>query len=200
VVPRVAASPYLANVERLAINPIGSDPLAIRALVSRPTWTNLRSLRFTGRLSPDNVRDLAGACTLTGLDELVLGLGNPGLFGNPVVEAAGTIVRAMLRVVAFPAEAAPQWIEYGPAFEALTAAQWLRQLRVLRITTGSWGGFRGMLGGNAPNDVIPDAAVLALASALDRDKLERLALPPSIVSGAVREELTRRLGTKVEFA
>ena len=39
----------------------------------------------------------------------------------------------------------------------------------------------------------------AVAGALDRDKLERLVLPAAFVSPAVREELTNRLGSKVEF-
>ena len=55
-------------------------------------------------------------------------------------------------------------------------------------------------GSDATTQLIPDAAVLALASAVATDKLERLVLPAAVVGPSVREELTTRLGPRVAFA
>jgi uncharacterized protein (TIGR02996 family) len=201
----VAASPHLAKLTRLAANPLGSDRDAIRALVASPAWEGLRSLRLTSRLSSTGLRDFAGDCQLRRLEELELWVGNPGLLGNPVIEAASQILRMMIRAVAFPTAEAPRWHEYGPAFEALAAAECVRGLRVLRIVSGHASGLMGLVserlygGTDAVTDVIPDAAVLALASALHPDKLERLALPAALVGPSVREELTTRMGNKVVF-
>ena len=205
VTPIVAASPHLANLTRLAANPLGSDRDAIRALIASPTWEGLLSLRLTSRLSPDGLRDLADACKLQHLEEVEFYLGNPGLLGNPVLEAASQILRMVIRAVAFPSVEAPRWNEYGPAFEALAAADWVRRLRILRIVSGHASGLMGLVserlygGTDAVTDVIPDAAVLALASALHPDKLERLALPAALIGPSVREELTTRMGSKVVF-
>jgi uncharacterized protein (TIGR02996 family) len=205
VAPAVAASPHLANLNRLVVNPFFTQQEAIVALVAQPVWVKLRVLRFAGRLSPDNVRDLAESCTLAHLEILELGLGIPGILGSPVIEAAGSVLRAVIRAMSLPGLGSPRWIEYGPAFEALAAAEWVRRLRVLRINSGHASGLAGLVserlyaGTETVTDVVPDAAVLALASALDPDKLERLALPAAILGPSVREELTTRLGSKVVF-
>jgi uncharacterized protein (TIGR02996 family) len=200
----VARSPHLTALTRLAATPTGSEPGTVRALVESPPWEGLRALRLAGRLSPDDVGELATTCTLRP-EELEVGIGTPGLLGSPAVEAAGTILRAVIRAVLPLAEAAPRWAEYGPAFEALAAAGWVKGLRVLRITTGHAGGLLGLLGGRFPGgaepagDVVPDAAVLALAAAVRSDKLERLVLPAAVVGPSVREELTTWMGGTVAF-
>ncbi len=48
-------------------------------------------------------------------------------------------------------------------------------------------------------DVIPDAAFIALANALDNERLEQLELPNEIVTTPAREALTARLGNRVRF-
>lgn len=200
----VARSPHLTALTRLAVELTGSEPGTVRALVESPPWEGLRALHLGGRLSPDDVVELASSCTLRP-EELELGIGTPGLLGNPAIEAAGTILRAVIRAVLPLAEAAPRWAEYGPAFEALAAADWVRGLRVLRITTGHAGGLLGLLGERFPGgaeeagDVVPDAAVLALAAAVRSDKLERLVLPAAVVGPSVREELTTWMGRTVVF-
>lgn len=206
-VPRVAASPYLSNLDRLAVNPIGTDPLGFQAIVSKPSWANLRFLRFTGRLAPDNVRDVAAACTLQRLEELELSIGQRGVFGEPLLEAATagllSIIRTFARAVAAPGTT--RWNEYGPALEALAAAKWIKQLRELRITSGGMSGLLGRITQQiearhlGPAEYLPDAPVLALADGVHSDKLERLVLPSALVSSPAREELTRRLGARVEF-
>ncbi len=198
----VATSANLANVTRLAVNPVRSDPDAIRPLIARPTWSSLRSLHFTGRLSPEGVRAVAAGCTLECLEELEVGIGNPSFLGNPGFEAAGAIVRAIARAVAHPVEATPRWAQFGPALEALAAAEWVRQLRVLRITTGRGSGLLSLISDRLQGqsqDVIPDAAVLSLADGVRSDKLERLVLPAAILSPTVREELKGRMGARVEL-
>lgn len=200
--PLVAASPHLASVLRLAVNPVRPDPETIRALISRPAWSTLRSLHFTGRLSPEGVGEVAAGCTLKHLEELEVGIGNPSFLGNPVFEAAGAIVRAIARAVAHPVEAAPRWAPFGPALETLAAAEWVRRLRILRVTTGRGSGLLAMISDRLHGqsmDVIPDAAVLALADGVRSDKLERLVLPAAILSPSVREELKGRMGARVEF-
>jgi uncharacterized protein (TIGR02996 family) len=203
---RVAESPHLTALARLAVNPFASDADAIRALVASPSWAGLRVLQFNGRMSPDGVRDLARYCSLEHLEELDLTLGNPGPLGSPLAEAAFQILRMMARAVAFPTADPPRWVEFGPALEALAAAPWVRRLRVLRIQSGHAGGLLGLLhlprlygGTESGADVIPDAAVLALASAVSTDKLERLVLPAAAVGPSVKEELTTRLGGRVMF-
>src|SRR5262249_500912 len=62
--PVLATSPHLTGLTRLATNPLGSSPDAIRALVASPPWARLRTLEFTGRLSPEGLRELAIACNL----------------------------------------------------------------------------------------------------------------------------------------
>jgi uncharacterized protein (TIGR02996 family) len=200
--PLVAASPHLASVSRLAVNPVRSDPETIRPLISRPAWNTLRSLHFTGRLSPEGVEEVASGCTLEQVEELEVGIGNPSFLGNPVFEAAGAIVRAIARAVAHPVEAAPRWAPFGPALETLAAAEWIRRLRILRVTTGRGSGLLAMISDRLHGqsmDVIPDAAVLALAEGVRSDKLERLVLPAAILSPTVREELTTRMGPTVVF-
>jgi len=207
--PRIASSPHLANLARLTVNPVDPVGLCSRnlcALVTSPPWEKLRTLVLTGRLSPDDVRYLASSCTLHHLEELELLIGNPGLLGHPALEAASTILRAVIRAVAFPSSvAAPRWVEFGPALEALAAAEWVKQLRVLRILSSHPGGILTAMSerlhgaAEAPANTIPDSAVLALASALSPDKLERLVLPAAVISPSVREELATRMGGRVEF-
>ena len=146
VAVRVAGSPHLAGLTHLSANPLGSDPGAIRALVELPAWPDLRTLRFTGRLSPDGVRELARGCTLKHLEELDIGLGNPGILGSPMGEVVSDLLRAFLRAVSIPGTDAPRWVEFGPALEALAAAEWARRLRVLRIVSGHPSGLPGIIG------------------------------------------------------
>ena len=115
-------------------------------------------------------------------------------------------MRAVTQSVAFPAANVPRWTEYGPAFESLAAAPWIRRLRNLRIQSGHHGGLFGLLGerlfGGAdapPAEVIPDAAVLTLAAAVSTDKLERLVLPAAVINLPVRESLISRLKDRVAF-
>ena len=58
VAQRVAETPHLAGLTHLTANPHGSDPEAIRALVAHAPWKGLRSLEFSGRMTPDGVRRL----------------------------------------------------------------------------------------------------------------------------------------------
>jgi uncharacterized protein (TIGR02996 family) len=209
LIPEVAAlvgsSPHLAAVTRLTANPIGSNTDAIRGLVVLPSWFGLRALQFTGRLSPDGIRELARGCTLQYLEELDLTLGDPGLLGSPMGEMLNDLLHLFLRAVAFPTTAV-RWAEFGPALEALAAAPWVGRLRRLELRTGNPIGLRAMLGGrlygsgDTGSDTVPDAAVLALAAALNTDKLERLVLPAVAVGPSAREELTTRLGGRVAFA
>jgi hypothetical protein len=203
--PLVAASPHLSALTRLSVNVIGANADAVRALVVSPAWAGLRSLAFTGRMSPDAVRDLALFCTLEHVEELSLGLGNPADPGNPFVGVLNDLLRALSALMAFSANPPVPWPDFGPALEALAAAPWVRRLRKLHLASGSPAGFLTLLGqqlhGGAEADAnrIPDAAVLALASALNPDKLETLTLPAAVVGPSVREELTTRLGPKVRF-
>jgi uncharacterized protein (TIGR02996 family) len=205
VAPLVARSPHLAAVTRLSAGPVGSVPGGVRELVSAPIWDRLQTLCLTSRLSPDSIRELARGCTLAHLEELDLTLGDPGLLGSPVGEMLNDLLHLFLRAVAFPATAV-RWAEFGPALEALAAAPWVGRLRRLALRTGNPIGLRAMLGGrlygsgDAGSDAVPDAAVLALAAALDADKLERLVLPAAVVGPSAREELTTRLGGRVAFA
>ncbi len=199
----VAASPYLAPLTRLAVNPVGANSDAITALVMSPAWSGLRTLRFTGLLSPDSLRTLAADCNLEYLEELDLTLGD---VNNPLGEILSQLLRTFLRAVTIPTPPAPQWVEFGQPLEALAATRWVGRLRRLRIAAGESRGLFGLLGsrlygsGEQTADTIPDAAVLALAEALNRDKLESLVLPAAVVGPSVREELTSRLGGKVAFA
>ena len=97
--PRIAASPYLANLSRLTVNPLGTDPQAYRAIVSEPTWSHLKVLRLTGRLSPGNVRGVATGCTLRHLEEVELELGNPGILGDPIIQAAAAGLQSFVRMI-----------------------------------------------------------------------------------------------------
>jgi hypothetical protein len=190
------------------VRPLGAEIGAVRALVADPAWGVLRALRFTGPLSPAAVRELAQRCTLRYLEELDLTLGNPA---DPFAGAGalgamlGQVIRAFMTAVAMPGLDGPRWAEFGSALEALAAARWVGGLRRLRIDSGQHRGLTGFLrerlpepGGRSP-DLIPDSAVLALAGALDRKKLDELVLPRAVVGPAAREELKARLGRKVVF-
>ena len=141
--------------------------------------------------------------------EVELELGNPGILGDPIIQAAAAGLQSFVRMIGLavtvPATAAPRWGEYGSAFEALAAAEWVRRLRVLGIGSGHMRGLMGLFaerpqdGAESSAGTFPDSAVLALAAALDRDKLERLVLPAALVSPSARDELTRRMGSTVEF-
>src|SRR5262249_27352443 len=153
-------------------------------------------LSFTGRLSPDAVRDLALFCTLENVEELDLTLGNPAEHGNPVGAIINDLLQAFMRALTIPTAPAIPWPQFAPAVEALSAAPWVRRLRKLRIESGVPRGLLALIGqqlyGSTESgaNLIPDAAVCALADALDRDKLETLVLPASVVGPSVREELT----------
>ncbi len=206
VAQAVAESLHLAALTHLAVNPHGSDRDAIRAMVALPPWAGLRTLKFTGRMSPDGVRDLAHGCTLKHLEELDVTLGNPGFLPSPLGEIVSGVLQVFARMVEIPGTQGPRWADYGPALEALAATAWVRRLRVLRIVSGHHGGLFGLIGerlyggSEATAQVIPDAAVLALAAAVTTDKLERLVLPAAVVGPSVREDLTSRLGGRVAFA
>jgi uncharacterized protein (TIGR02996 family) len=202
----VAESPHLAALTRLAVHPIGGQPEAVRAVVASPPWTGLRSLRFTGPLASEGIQHLARDCRLKRLEELELTLGNPtaGLFGG-VGALLGRLLQAFIGSVTLPGFPGPGWADFGPALEALASAKWVRRLRRLRVTTGDSHGLFAILGerfhgtGDRPADLIPDAAVLALADALKSDKLETLVLPAAVVGTSAREKLTARLGRRVAF-
>ena len=205
----VAGSRHLAALARLAVYPVGGEAEALRTLVASPPWKKLRALRITGPLAPEGVQHLASACRLKHLEELELTLGNPadppGAVGV-VVAMLGQLIRAFMGGIRLPLPTGPRWADFGPALEALAAAKWVRRLRRVRIASGDPRHALGALGarlyGTAEQgaDVIPDAAVFALADALKRDKLETLVLPAAIVGPSTREALTTHLGRRVAFA
>lgn len=203
-VSAVAASPRLAAVTRLAVNPVGANLDAIAALVGGAPWICLRSLRFTGRLSPDAVRHLAIICTLTELEELELALGSPADLGGQGGQLLAGLIRVVAQAIAFAASATVRWREYGPALEAMAAAPWVRKLKRLRISGGS-PGLLGMLGGRLYGtaergaDLIPDSALLALGRTAEAGGFEELVLPSLVIGPSAREELTTRLGSRVAF-
>jgi uncharacterized protein (TIGR02996 family) len=203
----VAASRHLSRLTQLSAS-IGGDAGAVRTLVASPAWRKLQVLRFTGPLSPDAVRELAQWCRLKKLEDLELTLGNPadpfgalGMIGTVL----GQVFQSLASAFAFPSPGGLRWAEFGPALEALAGAVWVGRLRRLRIASGQHRGLATILGARLAGtpehgaDRIPDAAVLALAAALDRRKLELLTLPKDIVSPAARKELEKRLGSRVAF-
>jgi len=206
----VAASPHLAALTRLRVNPVptatdATNTDTVRFLVHSPTWAGLRSLHFTGRLTPNLVRDLATLCTLENLEELELFIGNPNILGGAVAQALNEVLRRFLQ--SFPIEGMTpiRWVDYGPPLEALAAAAWVRKLRRLRITSDHPNGLMGMLGerlygsGERAADLIPDPAVYSLVNAIDSDRLEKLVLPGGIISPSIKEDLMSRLGDRVTF-
>jgi hypothetical protein len=164
----VVSSPLVA-LTRLSVNAVGSDPEAIRSLVASPPWPGLRQLRFTGRLWPDGVRALAIACNLEKLENLDLTLGDPA---DALGEVLSSIIQLFIRMISLSAAGLTRWAEFGPALEALAAAAWVCRLRRLAIRAPIPLAFRGLFAERVA-DTIPDTAVLALAAALDRDKLTR---------------------------
>jgi uncharacterized protein (TIGR02996 family) len=205
VAQRLASSQHLAALTHLSANIQGSDPAAIRALVSRPPWTGLRILDLSGRVSVEGVHALARSNTLGHLEELNLSLGNPGILTGPAGELISSLLQAFAQFLEFPGGRGPAWTEFGPALEALAANVWVRRLRVLRIVsghhTGLFGRLRGRLSSGTADEVepIPNSAVLALASAVSTHKLERLVLSAPIIGPSIREELTSQLGPRVAF-
>ena len=163
-------------------------------------------MKFTGRLSPEAVQELAAVCNLKHLEELDLMLGNPIDLGTQLGEFLGNIFQMVFQTMALPAIGLTRWSDFGPALESLSAAGWVRRLRRLTIRTAIPEGYARLfaerLYGNAERaaDGIPDAAVLALADAMNRDKLETLVLPAAVISPSVREELTIRLGERIAFS
>ncbi|MCE9568316.1 MAG: TIGR02996 domain-containing protein [Planctomycetes bacterium] len=201
----VTGSEHLTALTKLTVNPLGANADTIRFLATSRAWPKLRSLHFTGRLNPDAVRDLAANCIHEHLEELDMMIGTPGLFGGAVAQALTDVIRLFTQSVTFPGTAVVQWADFGPAFEALAAAPWVKKLRRLRISCDSPTGILGLLGerlyGSAERaaDLIPDAAVYSLVNAMNPDTLERLTLPGAIIGPSVREELMSRLGTRVAF-
>jgi uncharacterized protein (TIGR02996 family) len=204
----VASSRHLAALTRLVVHPLGADTGALRALVAAPAWAGLRALQFTGPLSPEGVRELAEWCRLKKLEELELALGNPAdPFGaiGAIGAMLGQVIRAFAQAIALPAWNGTRWAEFGPALEALAGAPWVRGLRRLRISSGHHRGLVAMLGGQLRGtaeraaDLIPDGAVLALADALNRKKLEKLVVSEVLISPSARAELVTRLRDKVGF-
>lgn len=202
----VTASPHLTGVTRLSVNAVGANVDAVRALVGGAAWAGLRALHFTGRLSPDAVRDLAVQCRLPRLEELDLTLGNPADPGGQIGQLLSGLIRMFTQALTFPAPVAVRWQEYGPALEALAAAPWVRTLRRLRIAAGTPGALFAAIDPRPPGsafapgaDLLPDAAVRALADAAETAGMERLELPGLIVSAPAREGLIARLGGRVAF-
>ncbi|WP_439621534.1 TIGR02996 domain-containing protein [Gemmata sp.] len=206
-----ASSPYLAAVTRLSANPLATTPAAgnadaVRFLVQSPVWTDLRSLRFTGRLGPPAVRDLAERCTLERLEELDVRIGPPSGPEGMVLQAINEVFRYAVQAFTHLGTEPIPWAAFGPALEALAAAPWVRNLHRISITSGYLTGLLGVLSerlyGSAERaaDLIPDAAVRALADAVDTPALERLTLPGALLAPSVREDLTTRLGPRVVFA
>ncbi|VTU01165.1 unnamed protein product [Gemmataceae bacterium] len=209
----LAGSQHLAALQRLAANPLattleGGNADTVRFLVQVPVWTELRSLRLTGRLGPPAFRDLAERCTLERLEELDVRIGTPGGPGPDIasLQALNEVIRLAVQAFTHLGTEPIPWAAFGPALEALAAAPWVRNLRRLSITSGSLTGLLGVLSNRLYGstergaDLIPDAAVLALANAVDTPALERLTLPGPLLSPSVREDLTTRLGPRVVFA
>jgi uncharacterized protein (TIGR02996 family) len=201
VAPRVAASPALANLRRLVVD----SREDFRPFVAAPPWVHLRALRLGGQVTPNRLREVVAACTLQHLEELDLVLGNPSWLIEHMVRAAAggvqALIRSLTQTVSLVRDSS-RFGEYGPALEELAATRWIKGLRVLRLVSASATSLGRMVlrfNVHDPEQSLPDAAVLALAEALDRDKLERLVLPTAFVGPAAREELTNRLGSKVEF-
>lgn len=207
----VASSPHLAAVTRLSANPLATTAAtgnadAVRFLVQSPVWAGLRSLRFSGRLGPPALRDLAERCTLGRLEELDVQIGIPSGPDGMVLQAINEVLRRFMQTLALRGTEPIPWVEFGPPLAALAAAPWVRNLRRLSITSGYLTGLLGVLSerlyGSAEHgaDLIPDGPVLALANAVDTPVLERLTLPGTLLSPSVREDLTTRLGPRVVFA
>ena len=162
----VAGSPHLAALTHLSVNPLGSDPGAIRSLVSLPAWPDLRTLRFTGRLSPEGVRELA-TLYFEASRRTRPRPRQPGHTRQPDGRSGQRPLRSVPAQVAIPGSDPPRWVEFGPALEALAAAKWMRGLPALQIASGHASGLLGMIGERlyggteTVTDVIPDAAVLA---------------------------------------
>jgi uncharacterized protein (TIGR02996 family) len=197
----VAASPHLASLARLAVT--AAD--GVRSLVGDPPWAGLRSLRLTGHLPPPAVHTLADACTLSGLEDVSVTLGNPIDFSGTVGHMLARAIRTLFtQGTAPPPGADTRWSHFGPALEELAAAPWVRRLRRLRVEAGAAGLFGALTerlsGRQAADDFLPDAAVRALADAADAGKLDSLVLPAGVVRDPVREELAARPGGRVSFA
>jgi uncharacterized protein (TIGR02996 family) len=203
-----AKSPNLGRLLKLSVFPVGASLAALRSLVSAPTWKGLRLLRITGPLSPEQLRDFAQRMRLKKLEELELTLGNPmdplGVLGG-VMALISQAVRTVIRGIAIPTISGPRWPEYGPALEALAAAPWTRRIRVLRLSTGAFpndlAGVMAALAGESgqAHRQIPDSAVIALANALDHERLRRLVISSLVISPKAREHLKVRLGSRVEM-
>ncbi|MBA4191006.1 MAG: hypothetical protein C0467_23725 [Planctomycetaceae bacterium] len=207
----VVASPNLMALTRLRVNPLatgadGGNTNTVQFLVQSPVWAGLRSLHFTGRLTPNAVHTLANQCNMEHLEELELMIGNPNALERVVSQAINAVIRHFIHTLAFEGNTAIRWADYGPALESLAAAPWVRKLRRLRISSDNPNGLLGVLGdrlyGTAERgaDLIPDASVYALVEAMNSPTLERLVLPGSIIGPSVREELMSRLGSRVAFA
>jgi len=199
---RIAASPALANLQRLSVGGAAD----YRPIVSAPVWQRLRFLRLGNWVTSTQLGDVAAACTLQHLQEFELVLGNPGWLIEHMMRAVTGGVQSLIRALAQTVSMArnpSRFSEYGSALEALAAAKWIKQLRVLRLVLASATGLLGQVfqsfDSHNTEETLPDAAVLALADAVRSDKLERLVLPAALISPPVREELMRRMGGLVQL-
>jgi uncharacterized protein (TIGR02996 family) len=198
----VVRSAHLNSLRRLTAGPMGTDPEVIRLLVAEPCWRDLRSLRLTGRVSPEGVRVLGAACTLEHLEELDITLGDPREYGSPIGEILNDLLRLFRQSVAFPLPPA-RWSAFGASLEDLAARPWVSRLRCLTIRTADLGGFRALVGmlfetpREEAEEFVPDQSLRAVADGLDPGKLDTLVLPTALVSLPLRTELAGRFGMRL---
>jgi uncharacterized protein (TIGR02996 family) len=210
----IAQSEHLAHLTSLKVLLLRPADLVLRELLTRPTWTGLRSLTLLGVTPPNAIQTLSERCSLEGLESLSVGicevpepppvLGLGGAIGGMISEMLSRLLSAR------PMPLGPiYWSDYWPALDALARSPILPRLRKLQLLDADERGnvvievYRQLVPDDAEpgaNGIFPDALVKALADGLNVDKLERLELPRTRISLASRTELTTRFGSRVVLA
>lgn len=152
------------------------DRQRLETLARSPYFAGLTELQVSGVLSAAGVRALVHRPAWAGLRTLTL---------TPYwdTEYAGGLADATLpELIDLRLD---DWGLTPEALRVLARLPLLRQLRHLRL---------------APRYGTPDADVLAVADALDPDRVETLAVRTAHLSARVRAELTRRFGDRVKFS
>ncbi len=205
-----AARFELRELKALRVGAVHPAADVVRALVRNPPWSGLRSLSLLGICAPDAIRALATDCTLTELEELSFSVGEVAA-PQPItgiVGAIGAMATELLArfITTHPTPPGPvRAADYWPAIHALANSRRVGQLRCLRISDGDPGwvtrAAEAALAGNAAEvrvqPFLSDVCVRALAAGLNPDKLERLELPRTRLSPAIRDELTQRFGSRL---
>ncbi|MCI0699713.1 MAG: TIGR02996 domain-containing protein [Planctomycetia bacterium] len=201
----LARSPHTKGLTALNLLPLDPDAEVVQMLVHNPTWAGLRSLRLTGVISPAALHTLAESCTLEQLEELSFGVAEVPeplhIPGGAIGAVVDDIIASFLRTRPMP----PGPIigaDYWPALFELARSPVLPRLRRLWVHDFDLLSpfAETLLYERDPGNFEPffsDECVLAVADALNPDKLERLELPRSRLSFACWEELARRFGPRV---